>query len=131
MAVAARLSRCSALGLVPGGKAPIGHIADGGSGCATAATGPPLPLPGVDIEAAVKPSARASGGTKAVAASGHRLDAAASCSPLVENPAKRRDMNRQIVVFDHRFRPDGVHDLVLRDQIALMCHEGIEHRERP
>jgi hypothetical protein len=31
---------------------------------------------------------------------------------LVENPAKRRDLNSQIVVFDHRFRPDGVHDLV-------------------
>src|SRR5215469_14790881 len=64
MAIAARLSRCGARGLALGGKVSIGYIADGGSGRAAAVTGPPLPLPGVDIEAAVKPSARITGGTK-------------------------------------------------------------------
>ena len=49
---------------------------------------------------------------KAVAAAGDGLDAAAFGAIAVENAAQRRNLDREIVVFDDRPRPGSSHDLV-------------------
>jgi len=67
---------------------------------------------------------------EAVAAPGDRLDAASLRSPAIEDAAKRRDLDGQIVVLDHRSRPDGGHDLVFRDEIAVGSDQHTEHVER-
>ena len=49
---------------------------------------------------------------------------------MIENPAERRDLDGQIVVLDHGARPDGSHDLVFRDEIAVARDEHAQHVER-
>jgi hypothetical protein len=94
-----------------------------------------LPIPGDRPAAAV--GYRRDGGLdpchrcdKAVAASGHRLDAAARRAVSIENAAKRSDLHVQIVVLNHCCRPDGGDDLVSRDEIARPTEQHAEHVER-
>ncbi len=56
---------------------------------------------------------------EAVATPGHRLDAAALFSVLIEDAPQRRDLNGQVTFLDHRSGPDGLHDRVLRDQLPV------------
>ena len=66
---------------------------------------------------------------KAVTAPDYRLDAASLGVPLVEDATKRGDLDGQVVVLDHRSRPHGSHDLVLRDEIAIALDKHAEHVE--
>ena len=67
----------------------------------------------IDIGLAYRPD-------KAIAPSGHRLDAAALFTVLIEDAAQRRNLNRQVAFPDHRPRPDGFHNRVLRYQLSLV-----------
>jgi hypothetical protein len=49
---------------------------------------------------------------------------------VIEDVPKRRDLNDQVIILDYRPRPDGNHDLVLRDQIPLPLDQHAEHVER-
>jgi hypothetical protein len=93
-----------------------------------------LPIPGDRPAAAV--GYRRDGGLdpchrcdKAVAASGHRLDAAARRAVSIENAAKRSDLHVQIVVLNHCCRPDGGDNLVPREEIARPTEQHTEHVE--
>jgi len=55
---------------------------------------------------------------KAVAAARDCLDAAAVRAILIEDTPQRRDLDRQVVVFDRDPGPCGGHDLIARDEIA-------------
>jgi hypothetical protein len=59
------------------------------------------------------------------------LDAAPLCSRLIENSAERRDLDRQVVVLDHRSGPHGLHDLVFRDQLSVAFDQQPGEIERP
>src|SRR5260370_31256424 len=62
-----------------------------------------------------------------VTAPGDRLDAARLWLPVVEDATKRGDLDGQVVVLDHRSRPDGSHDLLLRDEITVALDKHTEH----
>ena len=68
---------------------------------------------------------------KAVAAPGNRLDAAALRSPVIEDAAQCCDLDVEVAVFDRRSRPDGVDDLVSRDEIPRPLDQHAENVERP
>src|ERR1700730_11084677 len=68
---------------------------------------------------------------EAIAAARGRLDAASLRSPLIENAAKRRDLDREVAVLDHHSRPDGGDDLALRDETARPLDQHTEQIERP
>jgi hypothetical protein len=68
--------------------------------------------------------------SKAIAAPSDCLDASAFQSPVIEEPAERRDLHVQIVVLDHRRRPDGSDDLVPRDEIPCPPDQHAENGER-
>src|ERR1700726_2909526 len=67
---------------------------------------------------------------KAVAAPGNSLDSASLSSTLIEHPAKRRDLRAQIVVLDHRCRPDGGDDCVAGDEISRPLDQHTENAKR-
>ncbi len=67
---------------------------------------------------------------EAIPPAGHGLDAASAGSSGIEDPTKRRDLYREVAFLDHRPRPDGTHDLILRHQIAWSFGEHPEHCER-
>ena len=67
---------------------------------------------------------------KAVAASGDGLDAASPIAAMIENAAKRQDLDREVAVRDHDARPDGSHDLGLRNEPAMPSDEHGEHVKR-
>src|SRR6516165_1725942 len=67
---------------------------------------------------------------KAVAAPGDGLDAAALRSPVIEDPAKRRDLHAQIAVLYHSRWPDGSDDLAPRHKIARTPDQDAENIER-
>ena len=50
---------------------------------------------------------------KLIAAPDDRADASTLSSALIEDTAKRRDLDCQIAFFDDRVRPDGGNDVVL------------------
>jgi hypothetical protein len=87
-----------------------------------------LPLPSNTGGAAG--ATRVTGATKAVAAAGHRLDAAALPAVLIENAAQRRDLHVEIVVLNDCCRPDGGDDLVSRKEITRPTEQHAEHVER-
>ena len=65
-------------------------------------------------------------GDELVAPARHRPDEVAILS---ERPSQRRDLDHQIVLLDHRVRPNAGHDLVLGDERAARLgqhHEYIE-----
>jgi hypothetical protein len=49
--------------------------------------------------------------------------------PLVEDAAKRRDLDGEVIVLDDRSRPDSSHDLVLWDEIPIALNKDAEHVE--
>jgi hypothetical protein len=67
---------------------------------------------------------------KTITAPGDGLDAASLRSPLIENAAERCDLDGQVVVFDHRSRPDSGNDFVLQDEVAVPLDQYTEHIER-
>src|SRR3984893_2154384 len=69
-------------------------------------------------------------GDKAIAATGHRLDAAALFSVLIEDAAQRRNLDRQVAFLDHRSGPHGFHDRVFRDQLPWPLDQQAEQVER-
>jgi hypothetical protein len=66
---------------------------------------------------------------KAVAAPCDRLDAAPLCSPVIEDPAQRCDLDVEVAVFDRRPRPDGVYDVGSRDEIPRPLDQHAENVE--
>src|SRR6516164_4406112 len=68
---------------------------------------------------------------KAVAMRGNGLNAPPLRPPLIENPAKRRDLNGQIGIVDRRTRPNGPHDLVLRDESTRPLDQHLKDIKRP
>src|ERR1700737_4875610 len=67
---------------------------------------------------------------EAIAAAGDRLDAASLRSPLIENAAKRQDLDREVAVLDHHSRPDSGDNLALRDETARPLDQHTEQIER-
>jgi len=70
------------------------------------------------------------GRDKAVAAPRHGLDAAAVRVVLIEDTPQRRNLDRQVIIFDYDARPRSGHDLVARDEIARPLQQHAEHVER-
>jgi hypothetical protein len=66
---------------------------------------------------------------EAVPPSGCSLDAACSRPAIVEHAAERRYLHREIGFLDHRVRPDGGHEFVLRHEIAVSFDQNTEHVE--
>src|SRR5207302_11211360 len=66
---------------------------------------------------------------KAIAATGDGLDAAAVCSPTVEEPAKRGDLDGQVAALDDSPRPHRVNDLVSGDEIPRPLEQETENFE--
>src|SRR4029077_19042775 len=58
----------------------------------------------------------------------HGLDQAAVGPALIEDPAKRRDLHRDIGALDDP-RPDGVQDLILRDEVPMAVDQQTEEVE--
>src|SRR5262249_9173518 len=67
---------------------------------------------------------------KTATAAGDSLDTTAVGPTLIEDAAKRCDLNGQVVILDDGFRPDGSHDLVLRDEIAVSLDKYTKHVQR-
>ena len=67
---------------------------------------------------------------KTVTAPGNSLDTTAVRPSLIEDAAKRCDLDGQIIVLDHGPRPDCSHDLVLRHKIAVGRDQHTKHLER-
>ena len=65
-------------------------------------------------------------GDEPVAPAGHRPD---QIPVLSERLAQRRDLNHQVVLFDHRIRPNAAQDLVFGDEAAACLGEDHEHIE--
>jgi hypothetical protein len=57
------------------------------------------------------------------------LDAASFHSPAVEDAAKGQNLDRQVTVCDHDPGPNGSHDFVLRDEIAVPLDEHVKYVE--
>jgi hypothetical protein len=58
------------------------------------------------------------------------LDAASPGSSVVEGATERQDLDRQVTVRDYNTRPDGSHDLVFRNEVAMPLDEHAEYVER-
>src|SRR6516165_3114026 len=67
---------------------------------------------------------------KTVTAPGDSLDTTAARPTLIEDAAKRCDLDGQIIVLDHGPRPDRSHDLVLRYEIAVSLDKYTKHVQR-
>ena len=67
---------------------------------------------------------------EAIAAPGNGLDAAASAPTAIQDAAKGQDLDRQVTVRDHDPWPDGSHDLVFRNEVAVSLDEHAEHVKR-
>src|SRR6202043_238345 len=67
---------------------------------------------------------------KAVATTGHGLDAAALGAPVIEDAAQRGDLHVQVAVFDRGSRPDGLDDLGSRYEIPWPLDQHAENVER-
>ena len=66
---------------------------------------------------------------KAIPSARDCLDAASVRSAAIEHLAQRRDLGRQIAVLDNNPRPDGHHDLILCNEIAVPPHQQDEQVE--
>jgi hypothetical protein len=66
---------------------------------------------------------------KPIAAPGHSLDAAAVCSPIIEDPTKRGDLHGQVAVLDDGSRPHRLHDLVPGDEITRAFDQDTQNFE--
>jgi hypothetical protein len=67
---------------------------------------------------------------EAVTAADDRLNAALPRLPPIEDPAKGRDLNKQIILLDHRLGPHGGDDLFLRNDVASSLDQSGENVER-
>src|SRR6516165_7211582 len=68
---------------------------------------------------------------EAIAASADCLDAASARVLFIEDRAERRDLNEEITLRDSHLRPDGGHDLFLRNGVASPFNQQGEKVERP
>jgi len=66
---------------------------------------------------------------KSISAAANGLNAAASGSPVVENPAKCGDLNVEIAVFDCGLRPDCGNDLGARNEFPGPHDQHVEYAE--
>jgi hypothetical protein len=67
---------------------------------------------------------------EAIAAASDGLNATTFQSPVIKEPAERRDLYVQIVVLDHRRRPDRSNDLVPRDEFPCPPDQHAEKVKR-
>ena len=65
---------------------------------------------------------------EAIAASGDRLNTAASFPILIEDTAQGRDLHREVSFLDRGPQPDGSEDLVFSDELALPLDQEAEKR---
>jgi hypothetical protein len=65
-----------------------------------------------------------------IAAPGDRLDAALPGLLPIKDPAKRRDLDEEITLLDHRLGPDGGDDLVLGNDVAPLFDQSSEDAQR-
>src|SRR5215472_10981797 len=69
-------------------------------------------------------------GRKAIAISGHRLNAAALRSVRIEDVTQLGDLDIHIGFLDYLPRPDDRHDLVFRDKVPFPPEQQSEQVER-
>jgi hypothetical protein len=77
------------------------------------------------------PEVRRHAWCKAIAAPGDRFDAAAVRSPLVKDPTECPDLHVQIVVANHRRRPDGSEHLIPQYEASCSSDQHPENVKRP
>jgi hypothetical protein len=58
------------------------------------------------------------------------LDATGVRARRIEDAPESRYLNREVAFLDHGIRPDGAHDLVLRDKSAVPFDQHADHVER-